>query len=126
MPRSSGRGYVEPLAAIAAVFAVAAGLTLYAGGLGDALGEADRPVAETVLEEVRGAADDRGVVEPVALARAEPPGGWQANVTLSTRAGRFSRGPTPPADADRATARVAVRLGPGTIRPGRLTVEAWR
>lgn len=126
MSRSSARGYVEPIAAIAAVFAVAAGLTIYAGGLGDALEDSDRPVAETVLEEVQSGADDRGVLEPAALARAETPAGWHANVTLATRAGRFTRGPTPPADAERASTGLAVRLGPGTIRPGRLTVEAWR
>lgn len=126
MPRSSDRGYVEPVAAIAAVFAVAAGLTIYAGGLEAALGSSERPVAETVLDEIRTEGGSLGVVEPIEVTRARPPAGWQANVTLATRAGRWSHGPTPPADADRATARVAVRLGPGTVRPGRLTVEVWR
>ncbi len=125
MQRSSARAYVEPIAAIAAVFAVAAGLTLYVGVLGDALGTDDRPVAGTVLDDVRRAGGTLGVVSPRDVVAAGPPAGWHANVTLSTRAGRWTSGPTPPADADSAQAAVAVRLGPGTIRPGRLTVEAW-
>lgn len=126
MPRSSDRGYVEPLAALAAVFAVAVGLTVYVGGLSGVLGPDDRSAAETVLDDLVGTSATMGVVDPGAVRDAAPPAGWQANVTLATRDGRWRRGPTPPAGADRATRRVSVRLGPGTIRPGRLTVEAWR
>jgi len=126
MPRSSARGYVEPLAAIAAVLAVAAGMTVYAGSLDDAGGTRDRAIATTVLEGLRTDATSFGVLQPSRLADAAVPPGWQANLTLATRDGRWARGPTPPADADRATAQVAVRLGPGEVRPGRLTVEAWR
>jgi len=126
MPRSSARGYVEPVAAIAAVFAVAAGLTIYVGSLGDTLDTDDRSVAATVLEDLRSQGAALGVVEPTHLAAATVPPGWHANVTLATMAGRWSRGPKPPATADGATTEVAVRLGPGEVRPGRLTVEAWR
>lgn len=125
MSRSSARGYVEPLAALAAVFAVVVGLTVYAGGLEGVLRPGDRSIAESVLDDVATAAETRGVVEPAAVETAAPPAGWDANVTLATREGRITRGPTPPADADRATRRVSVRLAPGTVRPGRLVVEAW-
>jgi hypothetical protein len=125
MRRSSARGYVEPVAAIAAVFAVAAGLTIYVGALGGTLEGTDRPVAETVLEDVRAEGATLGVVEPADLRAARPPAGWHANVTLATRDGRWTSGPAPPADANGASARLSVRLGPGTVRPGRLTVEAW-
>lgn len=126
MSRSSGRGYVEPLAALAAVFAVAVGLTVYVGGLQTALAPGDRSVAETVLDDIVTEATTMGVLEAAAIRSAEPPAGWQANVTLATRDGRWTTGPTPPAAADSATRRVSVRLAPGTVRPGRLTVEAWR
>ena len=125
MRRSSARGYVEPFAAIAAVLAVAAGLTIYVGALGDTLDGDDRPVAETVLEDVQAAGATLGVVEPADLRAVRPPAGWHANVTLATRDGRWTSGPTPPVHADAASARLSVRLGPGTVRPGRLTVEAW-
>lgn len=126
MSRSSARGYVEPLAALAAVFAVTVGLAVYVGALDRPLRPTDRPVAETVLDELTTEAGTMGVVDVEAFASASPPAGWHANVTLATRDGRLSRGPIPPADADRATRRVSVRLAPGTIRPGRLTVVAWR
>lgn len=126
MGRSSARGYVEPLAAIAAVFAVAAGLALYAGAVDRALAPDDRSVAEPVLQELLQDARIDGVVTPSRLASATPPTGWTANVTLATPDGRLTRGPIPPESADRARRQVAVRLGPGTIRPGTLTVVAWR
>lgn len=128
MRRSSVRGYVEPIAAIAAVFAVGVGLTVYAGGLQGALApdSGDTAVAETVLSEIAANASTMGVLDPSAVRTGRPPAGWSANVTLSTREGRWQTGPTPPARADSATRRVSVRLAPGTVRPGRLTVEAWR
>lgn len=126
MERSSGRAYVEPLAALASVFAVAVGLTVYAGALDEALGPTERSVAEPVLEELVRAASVDGVVDPDRLAAADPPAGWTANVTLATPDGRWTRGPSPPASADRYRRQVAVRLGPGSIRPGQVTVVAWR
>lgn len=126
MPRSSARGYVEPLAAIVAVFAVALGLGVYAGAVDDALGASERPVAEPVLEDLLREARTDGVVHPDRLAAATPPPGWRANVTLATPEGHVTRGPTPPASADQASRQVAVRLGPRSIRPGKLAVVAWR
>lgn len=126
MERSSARAYVEPVAAIAAVFAVVAGLTVYAGAVDRALAPTDRSVAEPVLDDLLREARIDGVVDPGRLAAAEPPTGWHANVTLSTPEGRVTRGPSPPNSADRASRQVAVAVAPRSIRPGRLTVVAWR
>jgi hypothetical protein len=126
MSLSWDRGYVEPLAALAAVFAVVVGLTLYVGALDEAVERDDRPVADAITAEIIADAGTMGILEHASVRSAAPPAGWNANVTLSTRAGRLQRGPSPPEDADVATRQVSVRLGPGTVRPGRLTVEAWR
>lgn len=126
MSRSSGRGYVEPLAALAAVFAVVAGLTIYVGVLERAVAPDERPVAETITAEIIADAGTMGILDLASVRSATPPAGWNANVTLATRAGRHSQGPTPPDDASVATQQVSIRLGPGTVRPGRLTVEVWR
>lgn len=126
MSRWSDRGYVEPLAAIAAVFAVSVGLSVYVVGLEGVVEGGDRSIAETVLEEIRDDAGGRAVLEPDRLSATSAPSGWEANVTLITRHGRVTAGPVPPNDAERASERVSVRLGPGTVRPGRLTVEVWQ
>lgn len=125
MPRSSARGYVEPLVAIAAVFVLGVGLTVYASALA-AREQADRrQVAETVVESVGGQAESLGVLRPSALRHAVAPSGWSVNLTLVSPAGRWSTGGTPPPAADRARRRVAVRLGPGVLRPGVLRVAVW-
>lgn len=126
MPRSSARGYVEPIAALAAVFALGVGLTLYAGTLADAGAGNDRQVARTVLDSLTREAETLAVLRPARLRTAAVPTGWSANLTLVSPAGRWTRGEVPPPDADRASERVAVRLGPGTVRPGRLRVAVWR
>lgn len=128
MRQSSARGYVEPIAAIAAVFAVAVGLTVYVGGLQESMEPAPQSdaVAESALADVLTTASTMGVVDPAAVSDAVPPAGWTANVTLSTRDGRLRVGPAPPVEAATATRRVSVRLAPGAVRPGRLTVAVWR
>lgn len=126
MPRSSARGYIEPVAAIAAVFAVVLGLTVYASVDRPDHRPTDRSVAGAVLEELRHQLQVDGVLAPARLSDADVPTGWSVNVTLATPSGRWTRGPAPPGDADRARRAVAVRLGPTAIRPGSLTVVAWR
>lgn len=126
MRPSSARGYVEPLAAIVSVLAVAVGVTVYAVAVADVLRPDDRAVADTVLDELLRDGRVAGVLDPARLAGADPPAGWTANVTLSSPAGRWTRGPVPPEAAEAASRVIAVRLGPGSIRPGRLTVVAWR
>jgi hypothetical protein len=126
MPRSSARGYVEPIAALAAVFAVAVGLTLYAGTLQSATDRDGRAVATTVLESLSQEGATLGVIRPNRLRLAPVPAGWSANLTLVSPAGRWTAGGVPPDDARRASKRVAVRLDPGRVRPGRLRVAIWR
>lgn len=129
MRRSSDRAQVEPLAALAAVLAVAAGLTIYAETLDGSVRDGpDRETASTALESVRRTLQTAGVVDPPQLDRATDavPDGWRANVSLGAGGRRWSRGPTPPETAERATARVSVRLAPTDVRPGRLRVAIWR
>lgn len=129
MSRWSGRrGQVEPLAAIAAVFLVGAGLTLYAGALDERLvGDGHRAVADAALGTVERAVTEDGVVEPHRLRRVRSvgPAGYELNVTLETPDGRRHHGPTAPASATNATERVSVHTGTGHVRPGRLVVRVW-
>lgn len=126
MSHSSGRGYVEPVAALAAVFALGLGLTVYAGTLHETRPANDRQVAETVLASLQQDAAVLGTLEPARLRRAEPPANWSANVTLVTADGRWVHGNVPPPRARRASAQVAVRRAPGRVLPGRLEVAVWR
>ena len=129
MRRSSGRGQVEPLAALAAVLAVSAGLVIYADTLEDAVTPApERETPEVVLDGVERALEETGVADPARLesAMAALPSGWHGNLTLRAGGREWSRGPTPPSGADRATARVSVRVAPTKVRPGQLRVVVWR
>lgn len=129
MSRSSAsRGQVEPLAAVAAVFAVGVGLTMYAGALEDARPGGNDPAVQPALDSAERAVSEGGVVEPRRLSAAleAAPEGHRLNATLETRGTRWQVGPTPPAIARNATARVSVRAAPGEVRPGRLTVRVWR
>lgn len=129
MPHSSGRGQVEPLAALAAVLAVTAGLTIYAGALTDAVPtRADRNTAETALSRVTASLESAGVVDTAALDEglAAVPTGWRGNLTLRAGGKQWTRGPVPPTDADRATTRVSVRTAPMEVRSGELRLVVWR
>ncbi|MFC7134142.1 MULTISPECIES: DUF7285 family protein [Salinibaculum] len=129
MRRSSGRGQVEPLAALAAVLAVSAGLVIYADTLEEAVTPApERETPEVILDGVERTLEEAGVVDPARLesAMAALPSGWHGNLTLRAGGKQWSRGPTPPSDADRATARVSVRIAPAKVRPGQLRVVVWR
>jgi hypothetical protein len=129
MRRSSARGQVEPLAALAAVLAVSAGLVVYAGVLDDAIPA--RPQPETpaaILDGVHRSLTEAGVTSPdrLSVAPASVPEGWHANVTVTADSDQWHAGPTPPGSADRRTRRVSVRTSPGTVRPGQLRVVVWR
>jgi hypothetical protein len=129
MRRSSDRGQAEPLAALAAVFAVSVGLALYAGGLDDAIpGQPESETPEAVLESVHRSLDVAGVTSPSRLenAVAAVPDGWHANVTLSTAGEQYQRGPTPPVSAEHETRRVSVKTAPKHVDPGQLRVVVWR
>ena len=125
---TTGRGQVEPLAALAAVFAVCAALTLYAGVLDGAMpGESDRETATLAADRAVDRTSRAGIVRPARLdsATAAAPNGWQLNVTLTSGGEHWQYGPDPPATAANATRRVSVRHGPGTVRPGRFRVVTW-
>ncbi len=129
MSRSSARAATEPLAALVAVFAVSAGLALYAGVLDDTLANATggRDIASPTADAVERRLTSGGVVDPerVSGALAAVPSGYDGNITL--RAERtWSAGPTPSAGAQTDVRTVSVALGPATVRRGRLTVAVWR
>lgn len=130
MSRSSGRGQTEPLVALVAVFAVCLGVTLYAFALDDASGGTERDVATPTLDRVLAELSSGGVVDPdrldaaVADVDAELSGrGVAATLRVADRSWRAGGRPT--ADARTAERRVAVRIGPGHVRGGRLSVEVW-
>ncbi|SDF16725.1 DUF7285 family protein [Halorientalis regularis] len=129
MSRSSARrGQVEPVAAIAAVFALGVGLTIYAGAVDDALpGTEPRNVAQPTLSAVEDAVETSGVIRPDRLSRVQSaaPAGRRLNVTLTAGDRRWTRGASPPESAQRASARVSIALGSGRVQPGRLTVRVW-
>jgi hypothetical protein len=129
MPHSRARGQVEPLAALAAVLAVTAALTLYAGTLANAVSTtSDRAIAETTLQRVTATLESAGVIDPSRLrvGHTTVPDGWDANLTLRANGTEWTRGPTPPSNADRATSHVSVRLSPMTIQRGELRVVVWQ
>lgn len=132
MRRSSGRGQVEPTAALAAVFAVCVGLSLYAGVVGDAASGVRSPgpdgTTRQAADAVADAARSSGAVDPAALAGAldAGPSGHRLNATLRTVDRRWAAGPTPPARATTARLRVTVRVGPANVDPATLRVEVWR
>lgn len=122
------RGQVEPLAALAALFAVGVGLSTYAVVLTDASPHPERDVAAPTLAAVHDAVSEQGVVQPARLDRALEyrPTGRRLAVTVATDERQWTAGPSPPATGDRAERRVSVRLGPGRVRVGWLRVVVWR
>ena len=129
MRRSSDRAQVEPLAALAAVLAVSAGLVVYAETLAGTAPETDdTATVERALDRVEGHLRRGGVVSPDRLdgAGAVLPDGWRANVSLTVDGQRWRDGPRPPPGASSAVRRVSVRQAPGQIRPGRLRVVLWQ
>lgn len=127
MSRSSARrGQTEPLAALAAVFAVGIAVSLYAGAVPDLVERPDG-AAETTLSRVYRNATTAGVVVPGDLpdARSAGPPGKNVNVTLTAGPVELASGPTRPPDAANATRPVGVRVEEGDVEPGRLSVGVW-
>lgn len=129
VPRSSGRGQVEPLAALAAVLALTAGLTLYGGVLTDVLpASGDRTVPTEIAQSLLRSGHPSLAVSPgqvAELSRHLPPG-WRANLTLASGRDTWTAGPRPPPDAVTTRRPVSVRHSPARVRPGLLTVTVWR
>jgi len=129
MSRSSGRGQVEPLAALVAVAVACLALSLYAGVLDATLpGPTDRNLAESAVERVESTVAPTGVARPALLDEAQDAGpkGYTTNVTLSIEDDRWAAGPPLPQGADTETVRLGVRVGPAAVRTGRLRVGVWR
>lgn len=128
-PWSRCRAETEPLVAIVAVFAVAVGLTTYAGVLDATLPTAtERDVAGPTLQRAYAALAPAGVVEPDRLTpdAVDGPEGYRIRIALATREAEWQVGPDAPAGADAASRPVTVRVAPGVNRPGRLSVAVWR
>ena len=127
MSRWSGRGQVEPLAALTAVFAVGIALTTYVGLLDATVPTPDRNVAEPTADRVERAITEAGVVEPSGLrdGLAVGPEGYRMRLTLTAATRTWRVGAEPPNETAVAELAVSVRVGPGRIRPGRLRVEVW-
>lgn len=119
-----------PVAALAAVLALVAGLVVYSGAYAGALPTSDdREVAEPTLRRVHEAAARGPVVNPVLLsatAAEAGPAGYHLNASLRAADTTWTVGPTPPRDAERASRPVTVRFANGTTLPARLAVEVWR
>lgn len=121
---------MEPLAALAAIFAVTVGLGLYVGGLHAALAPSGmEPVAPTALDAVVDRTSDAtGIVAPGHLSHASDvaPASHRLNATLTAAGRQWQVGPPVPADTpDRAGRRVAVELAPNHTTVGRLRVVVW-
>jgi hypothetical protein len=132
------RAQASPVAALAVLFAVCAGVSLYATVLAGAIPDVDdRSAAGPTLDRVADAASDGGVVAPERLAgiRDRGPTGRRLNVSLVAGGRAWYVGPTVPATqssaaervdrVDRADRLVSVRFGPGRVEPGRLSVAVW-
>lgn len=122
------RAQVEPLAALAAVFAVCVGLALYAGVLSSATPETSRDLAAPTLDRVHDRLSTGGVAVPERLdaAQSAGPDGYDLNVSLTADDRRWAVGPTPPGTAADAASRSAgIRVTPGRVAPGRLRVVVW-
>ncbi|NHN47448.1 hypothetical protein G9464_07545 [Halostella sp. JP-L12] len=128
MSRSSTRrGQTEPLAVLAALFAVGAGIALYAGVVDTSLGGRDAPDADPTVDRVRSEVSENGVVDPTALSAASEvgPDGRSVRIELRADGREWTAGPESPPDARSASRRVSVRVAPGKVRVGRLRAEVW-
>jgi hypothetical protein len=121
------RGQVEPTAALIATVAVCLSLGLYAVALGNAIPASERNPAEPTLDRVDARLSAGGVVVPArrGSALAAGPSGYRTNVTITAADGRWTAGPSAPADADRATQQTSVRVDADRVRIGTLQVAVW-
>lgn len=129
MSSSSGRGQTEPIAALAAVFALGVGLSLYVGALDATLPRlsSDREMAPQAADRLEANASAVDAVEPPLTTSVEAarPQGYRLNASLTTDSGFWSGGPPTPDAAECVDRRVSVRVAPGRVRPGLLEVCVW-
>lgn len=129
MSRSSGRGQVEPVAALVVLLAVCGAVSVYAVAVDGAIRAGERSVATPTLDRTVDVLAPDGVAKPnrTDRARRSGPAGYQLNVTVAAAGRRWHAGATPPGGAATETAAraIGVRLGPARVRPGRVRVEVW-
>lgn len=126
---SARRAQVEPLAALVAVLALGLALSLYAGAHSELVRSAsgaDRERAPAALQRVAAGLSNGTVVRPALLESGtyRPPAG--VHVRIAAAGEQWTAGPPPDGPRrgrDRQSRLVAVRLGPGRVAVGRLTVE---
>lgn len=117
---AENRAAVEPIAALVAVLAVGAALSLYVGALNDAAPNRERPTAEETLDRVEPAVTTGGVVEPKRL-RGVDEFQFAATVTIEADGATWTvrSGDWPPtAEVSRGTDAVAVAERPVTVGVG--------
>jgi hypothetical protein len=121
---------VEPVAAVVAVLALCLALAAYgavsAGVLPDTAKSA--PV-DQVLDDAVDAATTPGsvVVSPTRLTGTVAPTGYEASLRLAAGEHSWRAGASDsPPEAASASRQVPVRVDPGQVRPGRLTVAVWQ
>ena len=127
---SWGRAQTEPIAALAAVFALGVGLSLYAGALDTTLPalSSDRELAPTAADRLEANASTFGAITPPlsdSVAAASPTG-HRLNAAVRTDAGTWTGGPPRPPAPECVERRVPVRVAPGRVRPGVMEVCVWR
>ena len=130
MSSSSGRAQTEPIAAMAAVFALGVGLSLYVGVLDATLPalSTDRELAPAAADRLEANASTFGALTPPLSGSVEAarPTGHRLNAAVRTDAGRWTGGPPRPPAPECVERRVPVRVAPGRVRPGVMEVCVWR
>lgn len=117
---TESRAAVEPIAALVAVLAVGAALSLYVGALDDAAPNRERPIAEETLDRVEPTVTTGGVVEPERL-RGVDEFRFAATVTIEADGATWtvrSGDEAPTAETGRRTDAVAVAERPVTVGVG--------
>lgn len=129
MRRSSARrAQLDPIPALVAVVVVGLGMSLYAGVLTEFIPTQQPKNPEPTLQHLLSQVQTDGVVEPENVGRLERvgPPGYDTNVTLETADEQWTRGPPLSASAPTARERVSIRVAPGHIQPGWLTVRVHK
>ncbi len=124
---SRRRATTEPIAALAAVFAVCAGLTLYVTTF-DATVPPDREAnpAEAALTEIHDRATVMGTATPDRFEQsANAVGDHRMNATLTVDDRQWSVGPPPSDGRNEAVRDVPVETEGGDVRSGTLRVVTW-
>ena len=146
--RRRDRGQTEPLAALAAVFAVGIGLALYAGFLAERYpGTEDRALEDGTLERAWHDVASDGIfherTDDLERASGGLPDGYNVYLEVTTGevddsetvdelfvdadGSRRSETPDPPAEARSASRPIGLERedSPGAVRAGTLRVEVW-